>query len=134
LAEREQIDIRLFSVIYDAVDAIKDAMEGMLSPELNEKITSSVEVRETFKVPNVGTIAGCMVIDGKINRNSRIRMIRDGIVVFTGEIETLKRFKDDVREVATGYECGISVRNFNDIKVGDIIESFEIVETKRKLT
>jgi len=133
LAEAEQIDIRLFSVIYDAVDAIKDAMEGMLSPDLNEKITSTVEVRETFKVPSVGTIAGCMVTDGKINRNSRIRLIRDGIVAFTGEIETLKRFKDDVREVATGYECGISIKNFNDIKVGDVIESFEIVETKRKL-
>lgn len=134
LAEGEQIDIRLFSVIYDAVDAIKDAMEGMLSPELNEKITSTVEVRETFKVPSVGTIAGCMVTDGKINRNSRIRLIRDGIVAFTGEIDTLKRFKDDVREVATGYECGLSIKNFNDIKVGDVIESFEIFETKRKLT
>lgn len=134
LAEGEQIDIRLFSVIYDAVDAIKDAMEGMLSPELNEKITSTVEVRETFKVPSVGTIAGCMVTDGKINRNSRIRLIRDGIVAYTGEIDTLKRFKDDVREVATGYECGLSIKNFNDIKVGDVIESFEIFETKRKLT
>lgn len=134
LAEGEQIDIRLFSVIYDAVDAIRDAMEGMLSPELNEKITSTVEVRETFKVPSVGTIAGCMVTDGKINRNSRIRLIRDGIVAFTGEIDTLKRFKDDVREVATGYECGLSIKNFNDIKVGDVIESFEIFETKRKLT
>ncbi len=134
LAEVEQIDIRLFSVIYDAVDAIKDAMEGMLSPELNEKITSTVDVRETFKVPNVGTVAGCMVTDGKINRNSRIRLIRDGIVAFTGEIDTLRRFKDDVREVASGYECGISIKNFNDIKVGDVIESFEIVETKRKLS
>lgn len=134
LAEVEQIDIRLFSVIYDAVDAIKDAMEGMLSPELNEKITSTVEVRETFKVPNVGTVAGCMVTDGKINRNSKVRLIRDGIVVFTGEIDALKRFKDDVREVAQGYECGISIKNFNDIKVGDVIESFEIVETKRKLS
>ncbi len=134
LAEVEQIDIRLFSVIYDAVDAIKDAMEGMLSPELNEKITSTVEVRETFKVPNVGTVAGCMVTDGKIHRNSKIRLIRDGIVAFTGEIDALKRFKDDVREVAQGYECGISIKNFNDIKVGDVIESFEIVETKRKLS
>lgn len=134
LAEVEQIDIRLFSVIYDAVDAIKDAMEGMLSPELNEKITSTVEVRETFKVPNVGTVAGCMVTDGKIHRKSRIRLIRDGIVAFTGEIDALKRFKDDVREVAQGYECGISIKNFNDIKVGDVIESFEIVETKRKLS
>lgn len=134
LAEREQIDIRLFSVIYDAVDAIKDAMEGMLSPELNEKINSTVEVREIFKVPNVGTVAGCMVTDGKISRNTRIRIIRDGIVVLTGEIDALKRFKEDVREVASGYECGISIKNFNDIKVGDIIEGFEITETKRKLT
>ncbi len=134
LAEKEQIDIRLFSVIYDAVDAIKDAMEGMLSPELNEKIVSTVEVREIFKVPGVGTVAGCMVTDGKIHRNTRIRLIRDGIVVFTGEIDALKRFKEDVREVASGYECGISIRNFNDIKVGDVIEGFEITETKRKLT
>lgn len=134
LAEKEQIDIRLFSVIYDAVDAIKDAMEGMLSPELNEKIVATVEVREIFKVPGVGTVAGCMVTDGKIHRNTRIRLIRDGIVVFTGEIDALKRFKDDVREVASGYECGISIRNFNDIKVSDVIEGFEITETKRKLT
>jgi translation initiation factor IF-2 len=134
LAEKEQIDIRLFSVIYDAVDAIKDAMEGMLSPELNEKIVTTVEVREIFKVPGIGTVAGCMVTDGKIHRNTRIRLIRDGIVVFTGEIDALKRFKDDVREVASGYECGISIRNFNDIKVSDIIEGFEITETKRKLT
>jgi translation initiation factor IF-2 len=134
LAEREQIDIRLFSIIYEAVDVVHDALEGLLSPEISEKITSTVEVRETFKVPGAGTIAGCYVTDGKINRNMRVRLIRDGIVIFTGEISSLKRFKDDVREVATGYECGIGIHNFNDIKVGDVIESFELVETKRKLT
>ncbi|TVQ09520.1 MAG: translation initiation factor IF-2 [Balneolaceae bacterium] len=134
LAEREQIDIRLFSVIYEAVDVVHDALEGLLSPEISEKITSTVEVRETFKVPGAGTIAGCYVTDGKINRNMKVRLIRDGIVIFTGEISSLKRFKDDVREVASGYECGIGIHNFNDIKVGDVIESFELVETKRKLT
>jgi translation initiation factor IF-2 len=134
LAEREQIDIRLFSIIYEAVDVVHDALEGLLSPEISEKITSTVEVRETFKVPGAGTIAGCYVTDGKINRNMRVRLIRDGIVIFTGEISSLKRFKDDVREVASGYECGIGIHNFNDIKVGDVIESFELVETKRKLT
>jgi translation initiation factor IF-2 len=134
LAEKEQIDIRLFSVIYDAVDAIKDALEGLLSPELGEKITSTVEVRETFKVPGVGTIAGCYVTDGKINRNMKIRLIRDGIVIFDGVMSSLKRFKDDVKEVASGYECGIGIHNYNDLKVGDVIESYEITETKRKLT
>lgn len=134
LAEREQIDIRLFSVIYEAVDVVHDALEGLLSPEISEKITSTVEVRDTFKVPGAGTIAGCYVTDGKINRNSKVRLIRDGIVIFTGDISSLKRFKDDVREVASGYECGIGIQNFNDIKVGDVIESFELVETKRKLT
>jgi translation initiation factor IF-2 len=134
LAEREQIDIRLFSVIYEAVDVVHDALEGLLSPEISEKITATVEVRETFKVPGAGTIAGCYVTDGKINRNAKVRLIRDGIVIFTGDIASLKRFKDDVREVASGYECGISIQNFNDVKVGDVIESFEIVETKRKLT
>jgi translation initiation factor IF-2 len=134
LAEREQIDIRLFSVIYEAVDVVHDALEGLLSPEISEKITATVEVRDTFKVPGAGTIAGCYVTDGKINRNSKVRLIRDGIVIFSGEISSLKRFKDDAKEVATGYECGIGIHNFNDIKVGDVIESYEIVETKRKLT
>jgi translation initiation factor IF-2 len=134
LAEKEEIDIRLFSVIYDAIDAIKDALEGMLSPELGEKITSNVEIRETFKVPSIGTIAGCYVTEGKINRNTKIRLIRDGIVIYNGVMSSLKRFKDDVKEVAAGYECGIGIQNYNDLKVGDVIEGYEITETKRKLS
>ncbi len=133
LAEKEQIDIRLFSIIYEAVDVVRDALEGLLTPEISEKIVASVDVRDTFKVPGVGTIAGCYVTEGKITRNTRVRLIRDGIVIFTGEISSLKRFKDDVREVASGYECGIGIHNYNDIKVGDVIEGFEIEETKRKL-
>lgn len=133
LAEREEIDIRLFSVIYDAVDAVRDAMEGLLSPEINEKIVATVEVRDTFKVPNAGTVAGCYVTDGKITRNTKVRLIREGIVIYDGEIESLKRFKDDVREVASGYECGISIKNYNDIKVGDVIEGYEVTEVKRTL-
>lgn len=133
LAEAEQIDIRLYSIIYNAINEIKAAMEGMLAPEFEEKITANVEVRETFKISKVGTIAGCMVIDGKLNRNNKIRIIRDGIVVYSGELSTLKRFKDDVKEVATGYECGLSIANFNDLKVGDIIEGYEMVEVKAKL-
>lgn len=133
LAEREEIDIRLFSVIYDAIDAVKDALEGMLSPELGEKIVASVDVRETFKVPNIGTIAGCYVTEGKLNRNTKIRLIRDGIVIYDGVISSLKRFKDDVREVSAGYECGIGIQSYNDLRVGDVIEGYEITETKRKL-
>ena len=105
----------------------------MLAPEYQEKITSNVEIREVFKISKVGTIAGCMVLDGKINRNSKIRVVRDGVVVYTGELASLKRFKDDVKEVSTGYECGLNIHNFNDIKVGDIVESYENVEVKRKL-
>jgi translation initiation factor IF-2 len=133
LAEREEIDVRLFSVIYDAIDAVKDALEGMLSPELGEKIVASVDIRETFKVPNIGTIAGCYVTEGKLNRNTKIRLIRDGIVIYDGVISSLKRFKDDVREVSAGYECGIGIHNYNDLRVGDVIEGYEITETKRKL-
>ncbi|MCH8556236.1 MAG: translation initiation factor IF-2 [Balneolia bacterium] len=133
LAEKEEIDIRLFSIIYEAVDLVHDALEGMLSPELSEKIVASVDVRDTFKVPGIGTIAGSYVTEGKITRNTKIRLIRDGIVIFTGELSSLKRFKDDAREVAAGYECGIGIKNFNDIKVGDVIEGFEVVETKRTL-
>jgi translation initiation factor IF-2 len=133
LAENEQIDIRLYSIIYDAINEVKAAMEGMLAPEFEEKITCNIEVRETFKITKVGTIAGCMVLDGKVNRNTKVRVIRDGIVVYTGELGSLKRFKDDVKEVATGYECGLNIHNFNDIKVGDIIEGYEMVEMKRKL-
>lgn len=133
LAEEEEIDIRLFSVIYDAVDEVHDALEGMLSPEIKEKVLGNVEVRETFKVPNVGTVAGCYVTDGKINRNSQVRLIRDGVVIYEGEIGSLKRFKDDVKEVASGYECGLNIQNYNDIKVGDTIEVYTMIEEKRKL-
>jgi len=133
LAEAESIDVRLFSVIYDAVDEVHDALEGMLSPEISEEIRGMVEVREVFKVSKVGTIAGCYVTEGKINRNDPIRIIRDGVVIWDGEIDSLKRFKDDVKEVQSGYECGISIVNFNDIKVGDEFESYTIKEQKRKL-
>ncbi len=133
LAEQEQIDIRLYSIIYDAIEEVKAAMEGMLEPKFEEKIVANVEIRETFKISKVGTIAGCMVLDGKINRNHSIRIIRDGVVVYSGHLASLKRFKDDVKEVSAGYECGLNIQNFNDIKVGDIIEAYEQVEVKRKL-
>ncbi len=133
LAEKEEIDIRLYSIIYDAINEIKDAMEGMLSPDIKEEIVATVEVRETFKIKKVGTIAGCMVKEGKINRNTRVRVIRDGIVIYTGGLGSLKRFKDDVKEVASGYECGLNIENFNDIKVSDIVEGYEEVEVKKKL-
>ncbi len=134
LAETQKVDIRLYSVIYDAINEVKSALEGLLSPVLSEEITATVEVREVFKVPKVGTVAGCYVTDGKIARSNKIRIIRDGIVIHQGEILSLKRFKDDVREVDAGYECGISIVNFNDIKVGDIIEGFKIIETKKTLS
>ncbi|MFU8813586.1 MAG: translation initiation factor IF-2, partial [Balneolaceae bacterium] len=133
LAENESIDVRLFSVIYDAVDEVHDALEGLLSPEVKEQIRAHVTVREVFKVSKVGTIAGCYVDDGKISRNNPVRLIRDGVVTWEGSIDSLKRFKDDVKEVQSGYECGISLVGFNDIKVGDEIESYEVVEEKRKL-
>ncbi|WP_445666007.1 translation initiation factor IF-2 [Fodinibius sp. AD559] len=133
VAEEEEIDIRLFSVIYDAVDEVKDAMEGMLSPEISERLYGNAEVREIFKVSSVGTIAGCYVTDGKINRNNPVRVVRDGVVIYDGEIDALKRFKDDVKEVKSGYECGISIVNYNDIKVGDVIENYEVVEERRSL-
>ncbi|TDG37153.1 translation initiation factor IF-2 [Pedobacter changchengzhani] len=133
LAEQEQIDIRLYSIIYDAINEIKSAMEGMLDPEFEEKIVANVEIRETFKITKVGTIAGCMVLDGKITRNSKIRIVRDGVVIYTGELASLKRFKDDVKEVLKGYECGLNIQNFNNIEVGDIVEAYEQVEIVRKL-
>lgn len=133
LAENEQIDIRLYSIIYDAINELKDAMEGMLAPKFEEKIVATVEIREVFKISKVGTIAGCMVLDGKIDRKNKIRVIREGIVVHTGELGSLKRFKDDVKEVAKGYECGLNINNFNDIQVNDIVEAFEMVEVKQKL-
>ncbi|MDF3077788.1 MAG: translation initiation factor [Sphingobacteriaceae bacterium] len=133
LAEQEEIDIRLYSIIYDAINEVKAAMEGMLAPEFEEKITSNVEIREVFNITKVGRIAGCMVLDGKITRNSKVRVIRDGVVIYTGELASLKRFKDDVKEVGTNYECGLNIQNFNNIEVGDIVESYEQVEVKRKL-
>ncbi|PKQ62721.1 translation initiation factor IF-2 [Labilibaculum filiforme] len=133
LAEKEEIDIRLYSIIYDAIDELKSAMEGMLSPEIKEEITATVEVVEVFNITKVGNIAGCLVRDGKINRNSKIRLIRDGIVVYTGVLGSLKRFKDDVKEVAKGYECGLNIDKYNDIKVGDMVEAFEEIEVKKKL-
>lgn len=133
LAEKEQIEIRLYSIIYDALEELRSAMEGMLEPKVEEKILGNAEVREVFKVTKVGTVAGCYVTDGIIQKNKRIRLIRDGIVVYTGEISSLKRFKDDARDVKSGLECGISIKDYNDIKVGDMIEAFEEVEVKRTL-
>lgn len=133
LAEQEQIDIRSYSIIYTAINEIKAAIEGMLAPDIEEKILCNIEVREVFNITKVGTIAGCMVLDGKIHRNTKIRIIRDGIVIYTGHLGSLKRFKDDVKEVSAGYECGLNIDNFNDIKEKDIIEGYEEVEIKRKL-
>lgn len=133
LAEQEQIDIRLYSIIYTAINELKDAIEGMLSPEIQEKIVANLEVKETFKISKVGTIAGCICLDGKINRQTNVRIIRDGIVVYTGKLASLKRFKDDVKEVVMGQDCGLNIENFNDIKVGDIIEGYEEIEIKRTL-
>jgi translation initiation factor IF-2 len=133
LAEKEEIDIRLYSIIYDAIEEITSAMEGMLSPEIKEQIIATLEIRETFKISKVGTIAGCMVKDGKVKRSSKVRVIRDGIVIYTGELGSLKRFKDDVKEVSAGYECGLNIKNFNDIRTGDIVEAFEEVEVSRTL-
>ena len=133
LADKEEIDIRNYSIIYAAIDDLKDAMEGMLSPELKEEITGTAEIRELFKVSKVGTIAGCMITDGKVIRSNRIRLIREGVVIFTGELVALKRFKDDVKEVAKGYDCGMQIKGYNDIKELDIIESFHEIEIKKKL-
>jgi translation initiation factor IF-2 len=133
MAEKEEIDIRLYSIIYDAIEEIKSAMEGMLSPEIKEEITATVEIREVFKITKVGTVAGCLVREGKIKRTNKVRIIRDGIVVFTGELESLKRFKDDVKEVGTNYECGLNIKGYNDIRVGDMIESFEETEVRKTL-
>jgi translation initiation factor IF-2 len=134
LAEQEHIDIRLYSIIYDAINDLRSALEGLLAPERKEQITGMAEVRATFKVPKVGTVAGCYVTEGRIRRNDRVRLIRDGVVVYEGRLASLKRFKEDVREVAAGYECGMGIEGYNDIKVGDIIEAYEIVETRRTLS
>ena len=133
VAEKEEIDIRSYSIIYDAINDVKDAMEGMLSPEMREEVTGTVEIRETFKISKVGTIAGCMVTTGKIFRNSNIRIIREGVVVFSGELISLKRFKDDVKEVAKGYDCGLQIKNYNDIKIGDVLECFQEIAVKKSL-
>jgi translation initiation factor IF-2 len=133
LAEKEEIEIRLYSVIYDAINEVRDGIEGMLAPELKEEITATVEVLETFKITKVGTVAGCIVREGKITRNSKIRIIRDGIVIYTGGLGSLKRFKEDVKDVLSGYECGLNIENFNDIKIKDIVEAYEQIEVKRKL-
>ena len=133
LAEQEQIDIRFYSIIYNAINEVKDAMEGMLAPEFQEKITCNIEIKEVFNITKVGTIAGCMMLDGKINRNTKIRVIRNGVVIHSGALSSLKRFKDDVKEVVSGQECGLSIADFNDIQVGDIIEGYEQVEVKAKL-
>ncbi len=133
IADKEEIDIRTYSIIYDAINELKDAMEGMLSPVMKEEITGTAEIRETFKISKVGTIAGCMVLTGKIYRNCSIRLIRDNVVIYTGELASLKRFKDDVKEVAKGYDCGMQIKNYNDIKENDVIECFQQVEVKKKL-
>ncbi|MCD8175915.1 MAG: translation initiation factor IF-2 [Tannerellaceae bacterium] len=132
-AEKEGVEIRLYSIIYDAIEDVKSAMEGMLAPEVREEITANVEVREVFKITKVGTVAGCMVKEGKIKRNHKIRLIRDGIVIYAGDLGSLKRFKEDVKEVAFGYECGLNITNYNDIKVGDVIEAYEEIEVKKTL-
>ncbi|MBR5606954.1 MAG: translation initiation factor IF-2, partial [Bacteroidaceae bacterium] len=133
LAEQEGVDIRTYSVIYDAIEEVKDAMEGMLSPEIKEEVTAQVEVRQVYHISKVGTVAGAYVIDGKVHRSDKARVVRDGIVVFTGEINALKRFKDDVKEVSTNFECGLSLVNYNDLREGDIIETFAEIEIKAKL-
>ena len=133
LAESEGVDIRLYSIIYDAIEEVKDALEGMLSPEIKEEVTGTVEIREVFKITKVGNIAGCLVKEGKIKRTSKIRLIRDGIVTYTGELGSLKRFKDDAKEVTAGLECGLNIAGYNDIRVGDIIEAYEEIEIKKTL-
>ena len=133
LAEKEEIDIRVYSIIYDAINDLRDAMEGMLSPEMKEEITGTAEIRETFKISKIGTIAGCMITSGKVFRNSKIRLIRDGVVIYTGELSSLKRFKDDVKEVSKGYDCGMQVKNYNDIREADILEAFQEVAVKKTL-
>jgi len=132
-AEREEVDIRTYSIIYDAIEDVHDALEGLLSPEEREEVKGHAEVRDIFKVPNVGTVAGSYVTDGEITRNHQIRVLREGVVVYEGSIGSLKRFQDDVKEVKSGFECGISVQNFNDIKVGDELESYVVIEERRTL-
>ncbi|MQY76263.1 MAG: translation initiation factor IF-2, partial [Spirochaeta sp.] len=133
LADQEKVEIRKYNIIYEAIDDIRSAMEGLLSPELKEQTLGSAEVRNIFKVPKIGTIAGCYITSGKIRRGSEVQLFRDGVGIYRGKISSLKRFKDDAREVETGFECGIGIENFNDIKVGDLIEAYEIIELAKKL-
>ena len=132
-AEKEGVEIRLYSVIYKAIEEVKDAMEGMLSPEIREEITGTAEILQTFHISKVGTIAGAIVRDGKVKRSSKVRVIRDGIVIYSGELGSLKRFKDDAKEVVSGFECGLSIQNYNNIEVGDMIEAYEEVAVKKTL-
>jgi len=127
------VDIRIYRIIYDITQDIRLALEGMLNPEYQEEITATLEVRQVFKISRVGTVAGCMVVQGKISRNHQVRLLRDNVEIFTGRIEALKRFKDDAKEVAQGFECGLQLVNYNDIKVGDIVEAFQLKEVKRTL-
>ena len=133
IAEREEVDVRTYSIIYDAIDDLKKAMEGMLSPEMKEEISGTAEIRETFKISKIGTIAGCMVLSGKLFRNSRIRIIREGVVIHDGELSSLKRFKDDAKEVAKGYYCVLQIKNYNDIQLGDQLEAYSEVAVQKKL-
>ena len=133
ISEKEQVDIRSYSIIYDAINDLKDAMEGLLSPDMQEEIIGSAEVRDTFKISKLGTIAGCMVTSGKITRNSGVRVIREENIIFDGKLSSLKRFKDDAKEVAKGYDCGIQIVDFNDVQVGDLIESYEEIAVRKKL-
>ena len=133
LAEKEGVDIRLYSIIYDAVEDVKKAMEGLLDPTFKEKFLGRAEIRDVFTVPKVGSVAGCYIQDGKVPRNSQVRLLRDNVVIYEGKLSSLRRFKDDVKEVASGYECGMGLENYNDIKVGDIIEAFEMEKIATKL-
>jgi translation initiation factor IF-2 len=133
VAERENVEIRFYDIIYKLVDEVKDAMSGMLAPDIEEVYLGQAEVRETFSVPKVGTVAGCAVMDGKLTRNAKVRLLRAGVVVYTGQLTSLKRFKDDAKEVAKGFECGVGLEKYNDIKIGDIIEAFEEKEVARTI-
>ena len=133
LAENEGVDIKLYSIIYDAINDVKDALEGLLSPEIKEEFLGTAEIRDVFKVTKVGTVGGCMVTDGLISRSDQIRLIRDGVVIYTGKLSSLKRFKDDAKEVRNGFECGLTIENYNDIKVSDVVECFRTSEVKRTL-
>jgi translation initiation factor IF-2 len=133
LAEDESVDIRMYRIIYDCVNEIKLALEGLLAPETKEEVAGTIEIRQVFKISKVGNIAGCYVLDGKIHRNDDVRLVRDGFEIYAGSLSSLKRMKDDVREVATGFECGLTLENFNDIRVGDIVEAIKVTSIKRKL-